>query len=150
MKKNDFFFLLLGVSFSAFKYAEQLVLDDLKPEFRFNVYLNMSNDDENDTRFNIYREDNDKIFIELTTDEVVDLLCRNEKIPVWIDISVCSTKANITILQLVCAGRYSGDSNEFYYQDKGSSVFGIKSPRLPSDYTSGVKFRLQPIDNRFS
>lgn len=146
MKKNNFFYLLLGASFAAFKSAEKLITDNLKPEFRYNVHLNMSNDDYSDNSiFNLYEEDNERFFTELTANEVVELLCRNDKIPVWIDISVFATNTNSTILQLICAGRYSSNESEFYYQENGSGVFGIKSPELPIDYKNGVRFSLKRV-----
>lgn len=143
MKKADFHFLLLGASYSAFKFAETMVTDRLTTEFRYNVVLNVSRDDPNMEKFDVYPEDADKRYEMIIASEVVDLLCRRSKVPVWIDISVESVAENITVLRLLCAGRYSADAESFYYNRNGSGPFGIKSPVLPPDHSEGSKFKLR-------
>jgi len=142
MKKADFLFLLLGASYAAYKFAQLHLTDDLPTDFKYDVQLNFSSDDPKLKQFHIYPEDNERVLNGLTDKEVMDLLCRQDKVPVWIDISVESVKNGCTIFRLLCAGRYSSERKEFYYEKRGSGPFGIKSPILPIGYKEGIKFKL--------
>lgn len=143
MKKPDFHFLLLGASYAAFKFAEGMVRDTLTTEFRYNVFLNISNDSPELNQFDVYPEDAGKRHDMITAGEVAELLWRKEKLPVWIDISVESVVGDITVLRLLCAGRYSSDPEAYYYKAGGSGPFGIKSPVLPPDHSEGSRFKLR-------
>jgi hypothetical protein len=142
MEKGDFLFLLLGASYASFKFAKAYVIDNLPTDFKYNVELNVSNDDPGLKQFDMYPEDNGKILKNLDDKEVMNLLVRNNKVPVWIDIAVESVTNDFTIFRLLCAGRYSNDRKEFYYEKRGSGPFGIKSPVFPIDYKEGIKFKL--------
>lgn len=143
MNKSDFLFLLLGASYASFKFAEEFVKNNLKPEFKYDLELNVSQDNPELTQFDIYPEDNEKKYFDLTDKEVVEILFRKNKIPVWIDIAVCKSDKKKTTFKLLCAGRYSNDKNEFYYTSNGSGPFGIKSPNHPIGFKEGTKFRLK-------
>jgi hypothetical protein len=144
MTKTEFHNLLVDSSKSAFDFAKNYVSDNLPNDFKYTVRLNSSNDDPNLKQFDIYPSDNDKTIEFITVTEVVELLYRKNKVPVWIDISVESTTKNNTIFQLLCAGRYSDDNNEYYYQKRGTGLFGIKSPVFPPRYNDdGTKFSLK-------
>ncbi|MEM6831041.1 MAG: hypothetical protein AAF551_11055, partial [Bacteroidota bacterium] len=71
MKKPDFLFLLIGVSFVSFKLAKEFLKDDLKDEFRYDVELNASQDDPTLQQFDTYPKDNGKIELGLSDREVV-------------------------------------------------------------------------------
>jgi hypothetical protein len=143
MNKSDFLFLLLGASYASFKFAKEFVKNDLKPEFKYDLELNISHDNPELKQFDIYPDDNEKKYFDLTDKEVIEILCRKNKVPVWIDIAVCKSDRKKTTFKLLCAGRYSDDKNEFYYTDNGSGPFGIKSPNHPIGYKTGTKFRLK-------
>lgn len=143
MKKPDFHFLLLGASYAAFKVAEAMVSDKLTTDFRYNVHLSVSNDNPELKQFAVYPEDAGKRHDMISAKEVVDLLNRNDKVPVWIDIAVESVVADSTVLRLLCAGRFSADPQQFYYTSNGSGPFGIKSPNLPPNYKDGERFALR-------
>jgi hypothetical protein len=143
MTKEEFLILIKGASFVSFKFAEQYLKNKLVPEFRYDVFLNISQDDPSLTQFDIYPEDNERIETGLTDKEVRDLIYRNGKVPVWIDIAVNKADRKITTFKLLCAGRYSDDKEEYYYQSGGTGPFGIKSPNLPVDYKEGQKFKLK-------
>lgn len=143
MTKQEFLFHLKGASLVALKFAENYIKNKLTTDFTYNVILNASSDDPNLTQFDIYQEDDGKIKLDLTDNEVVELLYRNGKVPVWIDINVLKSNRKITNFNLLCSGRYSDDKKEFYYNDNGSGPFGIKSPKLPIDYKEGKKFKLK-------
>ena len=144
MTKIEFQALLAQCSQYSFRFAKEFVLDDLPTDFKYTVELNSSHDDPNLKQFDMYPGDNDKIVELITASEVVDLLCRNNKVPVWIDISVLSCSKKYTVFQLLSAGRYTDDANEFYYQKRGTGPFGIKSPAFPPGYKNdGTKFSLK-------
>jgi hypothetical protein len=142
MTKSEFLFHLKGSSLIALKFAENYVKNKLTTDFKYNVILNASNDDLKLTQFDIYKEDDGIIKLDLTDNEVVELLYRKNKVPVWININVLKSSRKSTTFNLLCAGRYSDDKKEFYYNDNGSGPFGIKSPKLPIDYKEGKKFKL--------
>lgn len=143
MTKEEFLILINGASFVSFKVAEKYLKNDLFPEFRYDVFLNVSNDDHSLTHFDHYPEDNGRIERGLTDKEVRDLIYRNGKVPIWIDISVYKSDKKATTFELLCAGRYSDNREEFYYHKGGTGPFGIKSPNLPNDYKEGKKFKLR-------
>ncbi len=143
MTKEEFLILINGASFVSFKFAQRYLKNKLVPEFRYDVHLNSSHDDPSLTQFDIYPEDNERIENGLTDKEVCELIYRKGKVPVWIDIAVHRSDKQITTFKLLCAGRYSDDSKEYYYQQGGTGPFGIKSPNLPIDYKEGQKFKLK-------
>ena len=143
MTKEEFLILINGASFVSFKFAQQYLKNKLIPEFRYDVQLNISEDNPDLTQFDIYPEDNGKVEIGLTDKDVCDLLYRKGKVPVWIDIAVHKSDRRTTTFRLLCAGRYSDDKYEYYYQSGGTGPFGIKSPNLPIDYKEGQKFKLK-------
>jgi hypothetical protein len=91
MNKPDFLFLLLRASYASFKFAKESVKNDLKTEFKYALELNISHDNPELKQFDIYPEDNGKKYFDLTDKEVVEILCQNNKIPVWIDIAVSNS-----------------------------------------------------------
>lgn len=142
MTKEEFLVLINGASIVSFKLAQRYLKNKLVPEFRYDVHLNSSYDEPELTEFDIYPEDNERIETGLTDIQVRDLIYRNEKVPVWIDIAVHKSDKRITTFKLLCAGRYSDQNREYYYQSKGTGPFGVKSPNLPSHFEEGQKFRL--------
>lgn len=143
MTKNEFLLLVRKSSMYSYDFAKRYVTDELPKDFRYSVTLNVSCDDPNLTQFDLYPQDDNKKFRLIGESEVVELLCRKDKVPVWIDISVESVHKNKTIFSLYCAGRYSDDEKEFYYNQGGTGVFGIKGPILPIGYKEGQKFKLK-------
>ncbi len=143
MTKSEFQTLLSYSSNITLDFARTHVTDNLPNDFRYSVRLNASVDDINLKQFDIYPSDNGKIIDFITAERVINLLNRNGKVPVWIDISIEYVHKNFTVFQLLCAGRYSADENEFYYLKGGTGPFGIKRPTLPIDYVEGVKFDLK-------
>ena len=144
MTKDEFLKVLRHSSTISYDFAKNYVLDDLPKEFRYSIQLNVSSDDPNLPQFDIYPEDNDKKVELIDENKVVELLCRKEKVPVWIDIAVECVHKGKTVFRLLCAGRYSDNSEEFYYNYGGTSPFGIKSPNFPIDYVEDNKFKLIP------
>lgn len=143
MTNEAFFELLMTSSKLAYDFAKNFVADELPVNFKYSVNLNESFDDRNSTLFGSFPDDNDKSVELIDAEEVVELLCRNNKIPVWIDISVEGIFNQQTVFRLLCAGRYSSAEQELYYVKNGTGPFGIKSPALPVDFVEGEKFKLQ-------
>ena len=125
MKKNDFLFLLLGVSYACLKTTEQSLNKKMSSDFKYRVHLNSSHD-LRAKNYNIYPEDGNKIVDNISDLEVVNLLFRDEKVPVWIDIMIEEFNHDVTIFKLICAGRYSSKKDDLYYNERGSGAFGIK------------------------
>ena len=142
MTKSEFQKYLVKSSLYAFEFAKKYVNDELFTDFKYNLILNMSKDDDCDDKFDLYPEDNGVIKLSLSKNEVIEVLCRKEKVPVWIDINVLKTSQKATIFNLLCSGRYSNIEEELYYYKKGTGPFGIKSPLLPNNYIEGEKFYL--------
>jgi hypothetical protein len=138
MRKEDFLFLLLGASFASFDFAKTFLKNKLGSEFRYDLELLTSKEDNNDRH---PRGSNSHF--NLTDKEAINIIYKDGEVPVWIDISVSKSDRKITTLSLLCSDYYSKDRNEFVYDKKGSGPFGIKSPTLPSDFKEGKKFRLK-------
>ncbi len=142
MTKEDFLFHLNGASFIALKFAEKYVKDKLVTDFKYNVILTIAGNIVGAKQFDIYPKKKDIIKLDLTDSEVVDLLFRNNKIPIWIDIRVLKSSRKSTTFNLLCSGKYSDDKDDYYYNQNGSGPFGVKGPNFPLNYEEGKKFRL--------
>ncbi|MDQ1165956.1 hypothetical protein [Flavobacterium sp. SORGH_AS_0622] len=142
MTKREFLFHLNGASFVALKFAEKFVKNKLVTDFKYNLILTVASNIDGSNKFDIFPEDNNIIKLDLTDNEVVDILYRNNKIPVWIDISVLKSSRKTTTFNLLCSGKYTDDKNEYYYNYNGSGPFGVKGPNFPINYKEGKKFRL--------
>ena len=142
MTKEEFTFHLNGASLVALKFAERYVKNKLTTDFKYNVVLNASTDNKSLMQYDVYPQDTGIIKLDLIDDEVVELLYRKNKVPVWIDINVLKSNRKSTTFNLLCAGRYTNNKEEFYYNINGSGPFGIKSPNLPINYQEGKRFKL--------
>lgn len=142
MTKQEFLFQLKGASFVTLKFAERYVNDKLATDFKYNTIFTPPNIYGDVDQFDIYPEDEGLIKLNLTDIEVVDLLYRKNKVPIWIDINVLKSSRKTTTFNLLCAGRYSDNKDEYYYKDNGSAPFGIKGPNFPIGYKEDEKFRL--------
>ncbi|WP_294267045.1 hypothetical protein [uncultured Chryseobacterium sp.] len=144
MKEFEFLDLLRKSTIKCYEFAKNYVADDLPESFTYCVSLNVSCDDPHLKGFDIYPEDNNRKLEMLKDTDVAELLYRKGKIPVWIDISVECIHMNKTIIQLLCAGRYSDNSEDYYYNHHDIvSPFGIKGPSLPFGHKEGEKIRLK-------
>ena len=143
MTKQEFLSRLQGASLISLKFAERYVTDKLTDDFKYNVIFTPANHNDDLTKFDFYPEDEGIIKLNLTDNDVVDLLYRKNKIPVWIDISVLKSSRKSTTFNLLCAGRYSENKEEYYYLDDVFPPFGIKGPTFPIGYKEGEKFWLK-------
>ena len=142
MWEEEFRRLLVSATEQAKTLAMKYVKNSLPANNIYTLRLSLSNDALSLTQFDMYPEDQGKVLELINADMVVETLLRNGKVPVWIDISVTAVRKRSTILTLLCAGRYSDDTNELYYHEQGNGSFGVKSPNLPINYKKGEKFWL--------
>ena len=126
MTRFDFQLRLNAASYMSFKYSQKYLTDSLISQFVYTI--DIPND----------RTSEDS----LSSLEVSDLLVKDGKVPIWIDISVVKCDKKITTLRLLCSDYYTSDMKDLYYHHLGVAPFGIKSPDLPSDYKAGEKLKL--------
>jgi len=142
MDKDDFEAYLIAASYWAIQTAKQFVSENLPYEFIYDVELNQSMDETAGEDFVRYPEDEGKVYLQQRVENVVALLVRDDRIPVWIDINVKSVTKELTTLRLVCAGRFTNQKEQMYYAKRGQGPFGIKSPCFPAEWKEGIKFSL--------
>lgn len=124
-------------------FGQQFLNQKVTLNFRYYVILNQSNDDLANVNFDLYPEDQNRIEECDSIDAVAELLVRDEKIPVWIDVSIFRCHKEYSLMRLICAGRFTDLYEELYYYNNGTGCFGIKSPDLPVGYKDGTKFNLK-------
>lgn len=143
MSKNEFLFVLKEASIAAIEFAKNYLTHTLSSEVNYEIELNTSFDVGLEEKFDTYPEEDRLMKYNLSSLEVADILYRNSKTPVWIDISVFKSTSTTTTLKLNCAGRYTDDEKEHYYRDTGLGPFGIKSPVFPAGWKEGETFSLR-------
>lgn len=89
-------------------FATRFVSNHLPDSNRYLVRLNQSCDDNLKTGEHVFPRDTDPVF-PLSAAEAVDLLCRENRVPEWIDISVERADSEHTYLLLLCCGRFTDD-----------------------------------------
>ncbi len=134
MDKASFTEQLREASLCARDFAARHVVNSLPESARYLVHLNRSCD-ENPLRpgEHVFPDDvarHGACVGPLAAAEVVALLCRDNRVPEWIDISVCRTDTEHTYFDLLCCGRFTDDPALLYYPE-GFAPFGIKSPIFP-------------------
>ena len=122
MEKGEFLFLLLGASYAAYRFTIEQKKKNLVANFKYDVKLSY----DPNTDMTTYPEDEGTIHYGVTDKQVMEILCRDNKLPVWIDIYVIDADENFTTLELLCAGRFSDKKTDYYYHQRGSGPFGIK------------------------
>ena len=142
MRPADFRLRLDAASFYATRFAATMVRDKLPFEFRYCAVLNSSYDGNREFDEIVFPNDDNVIYENLGAKEVVDLLCRDDRVPQWIDIAVAFRGTKHSHLSLTCCGRYHTNDERLYYYQQGTQPFGIKSPTLPLHHKDGTRFRL--------
>ena len=74
----------------------------------------------------------------LTVDEVVDLLCHDNKVSLWINATVYESKPDLTIIQLLCSRRLRHD-NELFYKAVKYPPFNVLVPIPPDSLRQDIK-----------
>ena len=139
MTKDAFAELLCSVSVINREFAARYVHNWLPELFRYRVCLNQSFDGHPLHAGEYVFPDDGANAADpvgpLTGPEVVELLWRDGLVPEWIDISVVHADNDYTYFELLCCGRFTADESLMYYNDRGQGPFGIKSPRVPPDWS---------------
>ena len=141
MEKADFHKRLNEATEHAFSFAREMVSNHLPLPIHYIVRLNRSYDG-NPLKPGEYVYPDDlalhgPCISPLTSDQVVDLLWREGRIPEWIDIAVVRTDASHTYMELSCCGRFTDVEELLYYSRGKICPFGCKSPPLPPDWKTG-------------
>ena len=142
MRPQDFRTQLTAATFDAIHFAKKFLKKHPPIDAQYVALLNQSYDKNCKDDTCVYPEDDGRIEYNLTERAVRELLLRDGRCPQWIDISVIGADSRISLVQLLCCGRYVGDESEMYYYEQGSQPFGIKSPVLPVGWTEGRRFAL--------
>jgi len=150
MRPEDFRLRLDAASFYATHFATTMVTDVLPYEFRYCALLNASCDSNREIDELVYPEDDDILHENIDADEVVRLLCRDHRVPQWIDISVGFSTSSHSHLCLICCGRYHSEDSRLYYYSQGTQPFGIKSPTLPPRHKDDEAFQLPQREDFYS
>ncbi|HBJ86960.1 MAG TPA: hypothetical protein DDZ88_24500 [Verrucomicrobiales bacterium] len=112
-----------------------MVTNDLPTDYRYVVYLNQSFDESPlEADETIYPDDPfgvGDLSSPLSSVEIVQLLCRDDAVPEWIDISAYRVTDCFTVFSLHCCGRFTSNIKRLYYGDSDLCPFGIKSPVFP-------------------
>src|SRR5690554_1342635 len=115
MTKIEFLFYLQEASFQALKFVENNMKTELKTNFRYNVIFAEPTNETICSEFDMYEDDCGKIKLDLVEEEVIDLLYRKDKLPIWIDMNVLKSSRKSTTFNLLCSIRYLDDEETFYY-----------------------------------
>jgi hypothetical protein len=114
--------------------------------FEFDVFPNFNNDTGVDDGFKRYLDESGKYVHCSTFEHVTNLLLREDKCPVWINIFLWKANRKTTLLKLECAGRYTDDEKRLYHFASGIGPFVVKSPSFPPGWKEGNrKFKLAKI-----
>ena len=134
MTQAEFERLLHRATTAAIDFARQFVTNMHPNQYRYYVVLNQSYDKRVASGDLTFPEDEGLKRIGLELGEVVELLYRQGRCPIWIDISVAAVEDNSVCIQLICAGRYTSNDATLYDVRSKMGPFGIKSPTLPIGY----------------
>jgi hypothetical protein len=101
-------------------FTKTLCFNNIADNYKYRIIPNSREVDKKDTHLtkseiailNIWNQYGNSI---LTADKVVDLFHHDNKVPVWINITIYEAKQGITIIDLFCSRRFR-DDNELYHQ----------------------------------
>jgi hypothetical protein len=149
MNPDDFKRLLDESTQKCVEFARRYVVDDLEGQIIYQLLPNKSCDWNPQGDEVVFPEDSlscQDDFHLMTADEVVHFLWRDSRVPVWIDISVVACSEGQIVIELLCAGRYSGEWDRYYYTDRGTGPFGVKSPAFAPRYDFELSGRFHVFD----
>jgi hypothetical protein len=138
MERDQFAQRFDSAAVRARSFAQTLVVESLPEALRFRVVLNNSYDGNPlhaDER--VFPEDSAMerglALLRCSQDEVVELLWRDGLVPEWIDLSVCASVPNATVIETSCCGRYTANA-ELLYHEPAHAPFHVLGPPLPVGY----------------
>jgi hypothetical protein len=117
----------------ALDFARSLVFNVLPDSIQYNVYLGASYDENPlEEGEETYPDDYvDGVKRNLNSDEVVELLWRDGKVPEWVNVSVEIYDHDCTSIKLECCGRFSDNKKHIYHAHEGRAPFHVLGPSMP-------------------
>ena len=146
MTESEFLQLFRVASNDAVDFARGYVVQELATDSKCRVKLNQSYDGNAEPDEVLYPEDDGRAVACDSAEDVVKVLYRDGRCPEWIDVAVEAVGNGFTLLRLECCGRFTNSVEKMYYSNRGSAPFGVKSPKLPRDYTEGSRFQIPNTD----
>jgi len=127
-------------------FAQRFVHETLPEALLLRVELNSSNDSQplcGDERVFVDDSAPARRHHTVTVDDAVSLLWRDGRVPEWINLTVVGIVDDVTIVEALCCGRYTGDDGQLYYERDGApSPFQVLGPELPDDHVDGERFSI--------
>jgi len=140
MKREEFIQNLEGIVTPLIKCTEDLCWNNLSDNIRYTIKPNQSEESEHLDEFELklLKHRNKEIKRVYTISQIADRLVNNEKVPVWINVSVYKAEKKWTIVELLISRRMRREYNELYHKI-GFPPFHISIP-LPPFRTEDQKF----------
>jgi len=115
------------------EFTRQVCINELVSNYKYILVPNVRTYDEhlNSKEHKILVLWNKYANILLTADEVVDLLVYDNKVPLWINISILESREKTTIIELLCSRRLR-DDEELYHKEE-VPPFHILGPPIPPE-----------------
>ncbi len=140
MDRSTFMTRLGKAAQHAVQFARRFVREALPDDVVFRVYPNRSYDGNPRVGDEVVFPDESlpegRCHGPWRIDEVLNFLWRDGKVPEWIDISVQGVEAGHSVVALHCCGRFTGQEDLLYHQNRGMPPFSVKSPDLPPGWES--------------
>jgi hypothetical protein len=127
----------------AWRFAATLVEEPLPPALVFRVRLNRSADRHVPAAPALVRfpEDTslarDRALRRCDAATVVDELWRDGRVPQWVNAAVVAATDTVTVMGLVCCGRFTDDESLLYHARAGIAPFHVLGPELPAGHDGG-------------
>ena len=133
MNKNEFRQRLDFATKQVFELTRQFCINELVDNYRFILVPSARTYDEHLTSreqdvLAIWNKYENTL---LTADEIVDMLVRDSKVPLWINITISESREEVTIIELLCSRRLRNDEELHHNQE--TPPFHILSPPMPPE-----------------
>jgi hypothetical protein len=138
LSKTSFQNLLRLATMMTLEYAREHISSEIPANVRYKLYPNESYDG-GSLRGDVTLYPDDTLpeggfHGPLTIADAISFLWRNGKIPQWIDLTVDSVLADLTIIKLRCCGRFTATAEYLYYSDEGLGPFNPGGRPWPMDW----------------
>ncbi|MGW0433637.1 hypothetical protein ACWDV4_14005 [Micromonospora sp. NPDC003197] len=147
MDRTTFAERLVSSAEAARRFAGTLVTEALPAALAFRVRLNRSNDahvspQPGEVRFpQDSNPDRDRALRWCDESAVVDVLWRDGRVPEWVNLSVIDRTSTVTLVEVVCCGRFTDDESRLYHVQEGTPPFHVLGPTLPPGH-DGSRFSI--------
>lgn len=145
MNKSFLERLLIETTNCAVEIAAKFVNNKLPPQCRYIVAFNDFDYNELSSNSEIPKEIvydiQTKTISSLESTNVINLLCKDDLMPQWVNVSVCSVDDNFTYISITYSNRFV-NNKYFYHKKEGSAPFHCLGPAVPANWEKGSKFNL--------